>query len=95
MDETRRGLRTCAFCPNTCRPHAPPELAAWPESHTPSALCLVALARLDGRLPDDAATRTLLAQRRFVHAVQPHCTYGLDVAALLDGALAAAPEARA
>ncbi|MFO1325739.1 MAG: hypothetical protein U1F56_00150 [Rubrivivax sp.] len=89
MDDRTRALRTCAFCPNTCRRHAPPELAVLPESHTPSALCLLALERLQGRLPDDEATRALLAERRFVQAVQPHCTYGLDVAALLDAALAA------
>ena len=53
MDDLTRALRTCAFCPNTCRPHAPPELAALPESHTPSALCLVALALRQGRLPPD------------------------------------------
>lgn len=89
MDDLTRALRTCAFCPNTCRPHAPPELAAVPESHTPSALCLVALAVHQGRLPADESTRALLAQRRFVQAVQPHCQHGLDVGSLLDAVGAA------
>jgi MoxR-like ATPase len=90
MDDRTHALRTCAFCPNTCRRHAPPEVAALPESHTPSALCLVALALREGRLAADADTRRVLAERRFVHAVQPHCQYGLDIAATLDAVLAEA-----
>lgn len=88
MDDRTRVLRTCAFCPNTCRWQAPPELASLPESHTPSALCLVALQLQQGRLAADADTRRLLAQRRFVRAVQSHCTYGLDIASELDAVLA-------
>ena len=92
MDESTRALRTCAFCPNTCRPHAGAEVATLPEAHTPSALCLVALALRQGRLPADGPTRALLAERRFVQAVQPHCQHRLDVEALLDAVLSAHPE---
>ncbi len=88
MDDRTRALRTCAFCPNTCRRHAPPDVAALPESHTPSALCLVALELQQGRLANDDGSRALLARRRFVQAVQPFCQYGLDIAALLDDVLA-------
>lgn len=95
MDETTRVLRTCAFCPNTCRPHASPELSALPESSTPSALCLAALALRQGRLAADDATRALLADRRLVRALQPHCQHGLDIGAQLDAVLGAAPGPRA
>ena len=89
MDPLIHALRTCAFCPNTCRQHAPPELGALPESHTPSALALVALARCEGRLPADDATHGLLRQRRLLQALQPHCQYGLDIAGLLDQVIVA------
>lgn len=88
MDPLTRTLRTCAFCPNTCRRHAPPALAALPESHTPSALSLVALALRQGAVPDDDDTRRLLGQRRFVQAVQPFCQYRLDIVATLEAVLA-------
>lgn len=88
--ELRQALRTCAFCPNICRPHAPTDGPALLESHTASALSLVALALIEGRLPDDLDTRTLLRQRRVLLATQPHCLYRLDVASRLDQALAMA-----
>lgn len=89
MDDRTRTLRTCAFCPNTCRRHAPPEVAASPESHTPSALCAVALALQQGRLAADEGTLRLLGQRRFVQAVQPFCQYQLDIAGTLDAVVQA------
>lgn len=92
--ELRQALRTCAFCPNICRPHAPTDGPAWPESHTASALSLVALALMEGRLPDDTDTRALLGQRRVLQATQPHCLYQLDVSARLDQALAQAAGSR-
>lgn len=93
MNDRTRALRTCAFCPNTCRRHAPPDVAVLPESQTPSALCLVALQLQQGQLADDDGTRALLARRRFVQAVQPFCQYGLDIAALLDDVLASSTKA--
>ena len=66
-------------------------VAALPESHTPSALCVVALAVRSGRLACDAPTRAMLARREFVRAVQPSCQHHLDIAASLDAVLASSP----
>jgi len=85
-------LRTCAFCPNTCRPSYPADARPQIESQTPSALCLVTLGVLEGWLAMDDGTRRTLARRDAARASRGHCTYGLDIPALLDTAL---PEATA
>lgn len=84
--ETTNELRTCAFCPNTCRPSYAADEALQIESQTPSALCLLALAVLEKRMPHDEAARTTLSRRAAAQASRGHCTYGLDVPALLDRA---------
>lgn len=88
MNEHRAALTTCAYCPNTCRPSYADNDAVQKESQTPSALSLITLAVLDGRLPLDHDTRTALARRDAANASVGHCTYGLDIPATLDTALA-------
>ncbi len=80
-------LRTCAFCPNTCRPSYPADAAPQIESQTPSAMALIALAFLDGRLAAGSGAPQALARRGAVRASRGHCTYGLDIDAALDSAL--------
>jgi hypothetical protein len=80
-------LRTCAFCPNTCRPSYDPRAELQIESHTPSAMSLIALAWLDGRLSADSGVLYALGRRDAVKASKGHCTYGLDIDAALDAAL--------
>jgi hypothetical protein len=88
MSEYRNQLAICAYCPNTCRPSYAADASVQIESQTPSALSLITLAVLDGRLPLDDDTRTALARRAAAEASVGHCTYGLDIPAALDAALA-------
>lgn len=80
-------LRTCAFCPNTCRPSHPSEAALQIESQTPSAMALIALAVLDGRLVPDSGARVALQRRDAVRASREQCNFGFDIDATLDAAL--------
>lgn len=84
-------LRVCAYCPNTCRPSYPAEAARQMESHTPSALSLMALAYLDGRLDAGSGVVQALQRREAIVASRGHCTYGLDMPAVLDAALKGMP----
>ena len=88
MNEHRATLTICAYCPNTCRPSYADNDAAQKESQTPSALSLITLAVLDGRLPLDSGTQTALGRRDAANASVGHCTYGLNIPATLDAALA-------
>lgn len=86
--DATRVLRECAFCPNTCRPAWPADAAPQLESQTPSALALIALAVLDGRLDAQASGALAALQRRdAVRASQARCTFGHDIDAALDAAL--------
>lgn len=85
-------LRTCAFCPNTCRPSYPAQEAVQIESQTPSALCLLALSLLSGRLERDSGTELALNRRTAALASRGHCGYGLDISPVLDEVLAAIGE---
>ena len=87
MSEALNDLRTCAYCPNTCRPSYPANAEPQIESQTPSALSLIAIALLERRLPDDVSTRGVLNRRGEALASRGHCTYGLDIPAALDAAL--------
>lgn len=89
MNEFRKDLTLCAFCPNTCRPTYAAEASVQIESQTPSALSLIVLAVLDGRLPLDAETQQALGRRGPVEASVGHCTYGLNMPAVIDAALQA------
>lgn len=80
-------LRMCAYCPNTCRPSYPAEAPVQMEPHTPSALALLALARIEGRLADESGVRVALQRREAAFASRGHCTYGLDMPNVLDAAL--------
>lgn len=80
-------LRACAYCPNTCRPSYPAAAPVQMEPHTPSALALLALARIEGRLADDSGVRAALQRRDAALASRGHCTYGLDMPSVLDAAL--------
>jgi len=80
-------LRVCAFCPNTCRPSFPAESAEQMEAHTPSALSLLALAYLDGRLLKSSGVLDSLQRRDALLASKGHCTYGMDMSAVLDASL--------
>ena len=83
----RATLRNCAFCPNTCRPSHPADAPQQTESQTPSAMSLMALAHLDGRLDADSGVLQALQRRDAVRASLGHCTYGFDIDAALDAAL--------
>ena len=80
-------LRVCAFCPNTCRPSYSASHSEQMESHTPSALSLIALAYLDGQLGRDSGVVEALHRRTALLASRGHCTYGLDMPSVLDTAL--------
>jgi hypothetical protein len=85
--ETFEKLYTCAYCPNTCRPSYSADRAVQIESQTPSALCLLALAVLKQRIPRDAGVDAALNRREAAMSSRGHCTYGLDIPALLDQAI--------
>lgn len=82
-------LRVCAFCPNTCRPSFPANDVQQMEAHTPSALSLLALAYLDGQLTADSGVLVSLQRRTALLASRGHCTYGMDMPAVMDAALKA------
>lgn len=88
MSEHRKNLTTCAYCPNTCRPSYAADASIQIESQTPSALSLITLAVLDGRLPLNDGTRLALSRRAAVEASIHYCTYGLNIPESLDAALA-------
>ena len=80
-------LRVCAFCPNTCRASYAASHSEQMESHTPSALSLIALAYLGGQLGKDSGVTEALSRRTALLASKGHCTYGLDMPSVLDAAL--------
>lgn len=88
MDDLQKKLKTCAYCPNTCRPSHPAGATMQLESATPSAMSLVVLGLIDGRLRMDDATRAVLSRREALVESVGHCTYGLDMVAVIDAALA-------
>ncbi|GAA4015365.1 hypothetical protein [Actimicrobium antarcticum] len=87
MSEFRKDLTTCAYCPNTCRPSYAANASLQIESQTPSALSLITLAVLNRQLPLDAETRQALSRRGPLEASVGHCTYGLNMPAVIDAAL--------
>lgn len=89
MVDLVHSLRVCAFCPNTCRPSYAASNPQQMESHTPSALSLVALAYLGGQLKKNSGVIEVLSRRNALLASRGHCTYGLDMPAVLDAALKA------
>ena len=90
MIEELKTLRSCAFCPNTCRPSHSARSPVQIESQTPSAMSLLALAYLDGRLGKNSGVLAALQRREAVRESRNACTYGFDIDAALDAALAAA-----
>jgi hypothetical protein len=80
-------LRMCAFCPNTCRPSHSADAPLQMESQTPSAMSLLALAFLDGRLDGDSGVLQALRRRDAVRESLGFCTYQLDIDAALNAAL--------
>jgi hypothetical protein len=84
MSNVLTTLRTCAYCPNICRPSYSQQAELQIESQTPSALSLLALAVLDHHLPDDASTRMVLNRRAAAEASRGNCAYGFDIPAVLD-----------
>jgi hypothetical protein len=90
MNSSLEVLRTCAFCPNTCRPSHPADSPLQIESQTPSAMSLLALAYLDGRLNAHSGALEALARRDAVRESLGRCTYGLNIDQALDVALATA-----
>lgn len=87
MSSALETLRTCAFCPNTCRPSHPAAAVLQIESQTPSAMSLLALAYLDGRLREVSGVLEALKRRDAVRESVQSCTYGLDIEAALDAAV--------
>jgi hypothetical protein len=77
----------CAFCPNTCRPSHSADSPHQMESQTPSAMSLLALAFLDGRLDGDSGVLQALQRREAVRESLGSCTYNLDIDAALNAAL--------
>ena len=57
------------------------------EAQTPSALSLMPLAFLDGRLGEGSGVATALHRRDAANASVGHCTYGFDMPRVLDTAL--------
>lgn len=90
MTHIPKNLMICAFCPNTCRPSIAAQ-GLQIESQTPSALSLIAIAVLEGRIALDDQTKTSLARREAIQASVGHCTYGLDMPKVLDDALQGLP----
>ena len=89
MSAALQTLRSCAFCPNTCRPSHPAQARSQIESQTPSAMSLLALAYLDGRLSARSGVIEALQRREAVRESRTHCSYGFDIDAALDAALVA------
>ena len=92
MSAALETLRSCAFCPNTCRPSHAAQARLQIESQTPSAMSLLALAYLDGRLGECSGVIEALQRREAVRESRTHCTYGFDIDATLDAALGAASQ---
>jgi hypothetical protein len=92
MSSALETLRSCAFCPNTCRPSHAAQARLQIESQTPSAMSLLALAYLDGRLGKCSGVIEALQRREAVRESRTHCTYGFDIDAALDAALGAASQ---
>jgi Fe-S oxidoreductase len=61
----------------------PAQAAAQPESTTPTALAMIALAVIDGQLSFDASTRGALARLSGARSCVAACPYGYDIAALV------------
>lgn len=87
MSPALEALRACAFCPNTCRPSHSAAARLQIESQTPSAMSLLALAFLDGRLDDASGVVQALRRREAVRESLGHCTYNLDIDAALNAML--------
>ena len=87
MSSPLETLRTCAFCPNTCRPSHSAAARLQIESQTPSAISLLALAFLDGLLDEDSGVVQALRRREAVRESLGHCSYGLDIDAALNAVL--------
>jgi hypothetical protein len=90
MSTALETLRSCAFCPNTCRPSHAAQAPLQIESQTPSAMSLLTRAYLDGRLGARSGVIEALQRREAVRESRAHCTYGFDIDAALEAALAAA-----
>lgn len=85
MTAERDLFRFCAVCPNPCRRAIPADTADQQlESCTPSALSLIALAVLDGRLPFDADARAALGRTGAARHCRAACPYGHDVAGAIE-----------
>lgn len=80
----RETLRFCACCPNPCRRAIPADLPEQFETDTPSALSMIALAVLEGRLDPQPAVRRALARTSAARACRPACPYGYDIAGMLE-----------
>jgi len=79
MNDRDTTLRMCAFCPNPCRRAIPPTLRHQLESHTPSALALLALQVTHGRAPRDPSVREALLELEAAIACRAACVYGFDI----------------
>jgi hypothetical protein len=87
MSDSLEALRVCAFCPNVCRPSHDAQTPIQIESQTPSAMSLLALAYLGGRLRAESGVLEALARRGAVRESLGHCLYGLDIDSALNAAL--------
>lgn len=84
MTDTREMFRTCVCCPNQCRAAMSAAYPLQAESLTPSGLSLIALAVLEGQLPNDVSTRRALERTAEARACVAVCPYQFDIPAAVD-----------
>jgi Fe-S oxidoreductase len=61
----------------------PAHASLQPESTTPTALAMIALAVIDDQLPFDTSTRAALARTAGARSCAAACPYGYDIASLV------------
>lgn len=76
----------CAFCQNPCRTAAGHDVV--PESHTPSAMSLIARAVLKGHIEPSEDVLAHLTELDGVRLCQRDCLYGYDMAGGIEGTMA-------
>lgn len=76
-------LWICAFCPNPCRSEIPASLGRQIESQTPSALALLALHAVEGRVPSEPSVREVLLDLEAAVHCQPACVYDFDIPSMV------------
>jgi fumarate reductase (CoM/CoB) subunit B len=84
MHQHRDMLRFCACCPNPCRRAIPANHERQVESETPSALALIGLSLIDGRMEFDADVNDMLSHTEMARLCRTACPYDHDIAGAID-----------